>query len=112
MGGLREYQGEYDPSRLRRGAVRAVKPLGDHKYLVAGNDEPTYTVDLTQDVPCFCKDSEFHGRGCLHELAARLHDGDPKLMMALGMMLLESEKRLKDATKRTRKHTTHQGATS
>lgn len=104
---FKPYDGSYEPGRLRRGALRAVKPLGDRKYLVAGNEEPAYTVDLTQDVPCFCKDSEYHGRGCLHELAARLQDGDQKLRMALGQMLLDAEKRLKAATARTTTRRAH-----
>jgi hypothetical protein len=85
----------YEPGRLRRGAARAVKKLGPHQYAVAGTEERVYHVNLELDTPCTCKDAEFHGRGCLHELAARLHDGDADLIMGLGQMLLAKEKRTK-----------------
>lgn len=87
------YGGEYDPARLRRGAARAVKKLGPHQYRVRGNHSPHYDVNLDLDTPCDCPDAQYHGRGCLHELAARLHDGDGKLIQALGDMLLANEKR-------------------
>lgn len=83
----------YEPGRLRRAAVLAVRKLGPHQYRVRGQDEPYYDVNLDLDTPCSCKDAEFHGRGCKHELSARLHDGDSALIMALGMMLLEQTKR-------------------
>lgn len=83
----------YEPGRLRRAAVLAVKKLGPNQYRVRGQDEPFYDVNLDLDTPCTCKDAEFHGRGCKHELAARLHNGDSALIMALGMMLLEQTKR-------------------
>lgn len=87
------YNGEYEPGRLRRGAARAVRRLGPHQFRVRGTHESYYDVNLDLDTPCMCKDAEFHGRGCLHELAARLHDGDAKLIQALGDMLLAAEKR-------------------
>jgi hypothetical protein len=91
------YQGEYEPGRLRRGAARAVKKIGPRQYRVAGNEQPYYDVSLDTDPPCYCKDAEYHGRGCCHELAARLHDGDAALIMGLGMMLVEQEKRHEEA---------------
>jgi hypothetical protein len=99
----REYNGAYDPARLRRGAARAVKKLGPHQYRVRGTEREFYDVDLTSDVPCDCADAQFHGRGCLHELAGRLHDGDMALIQALGNMLLEAEKHAKELEKRTRR---------
>jgi hypothetical protein len=85
------YQGEYEPGRLRRASTRAVKKLGPRQYRVRGNHEPFWDVNLDLDTPCTCPDAEFHGRGCLHELAARLHDGDMALVQALGDMLLKAE---------------------
>lgn len=90
---MAHYDGSYDPGRLRRGAARAVRRLGPHQFRVQGTHQRGYDVNLDLDTPCTCKDAEFHGRGCLHELAARLHDGDAKLIMALGQMLLERERR-------------------
>jgi hypothetical protein len=97
------YQGEYDPARLRRAATRAVRKMGPHQYRVRGSHEPYYDVNLDLDTPCDCLDAQFHGRGCLHELSARLHDGDAGLMQALGNMLLEAEKRAKELERRTRR---------
>lgn len=85
----------YDPQRLRRASVRGVKRLGDRRYLVEGRLVPTYVVDLNDgDVPCTCADAQYRGRRtpCLHELAARLHDGDGALIVALGAMLLRAER--------------------
>lgn len=93
----------YDPVRLRRAAVLAVRSLGDGKYRVRGQHEPFYNVDLTADVPCYCKDAEFHGRGCKHELAARLTSGDQVLRLALGEMLLALHKENAALMKRNRR---------
>jgi hypothetical protein len=93
----------YDPGRLRRAAVLAVKRLGPTRFHVAGQDEPHYSVDLFEDIPCYCKDAEFHGRGCKHELAARMANGDMALIQALGDMLLKSDKANKALAKQTRK---------
>jgi len=90
---MSHYQGEYEPGRLRRAVKRAVKKLGEHQYRVQGYHEPYWDVSLDADIPCYCPDAQYHGRGCLHELAARLHDGDSKLILALGMMLVEAENR-------------------
>jgi hypothetical protein len=100
---MTNYGGEYDPGRLRRGAVRAVVRLGPHQYRVAGNVEPWYDVNLELDVPCCCKWAFYHGRGCLHELAARLHDGDAKLLQALGDMLLRAEQAREESERRLEK---------
>ena len=85
----------YDPSRLARGAVRAVKQLGPGEYAVAGNERPVYYVNLNSDLPCDCADSQFRSsRGpCLHECAARLASGDMALIQALGEQLLRREAR-------------------
>lgn len=90
---MANYNGEYDPGRLRRGAARAVRRLGPHQFRVRGTHQSHWDVNLDLDTPCDCPDAQFHGRGCLHELAARLHDGDAKLIMALGEMLLAKERR-------------------
>lgn len=101
----REYAGEYEPGRLRRAAARAVKQLGPHQYRVAGNHATHWDVNLDLDTPCDCPDAQFHGRGCLHELCARLQDRDPKLVMALGEILLAQQKRIDEleSKKRTKK---------
>ena len=83
----------YDPSRLRRAAQLACKKLGPRQYRVKGQDEPHYDVALDVDPPCYCKDAEFHGRGCKHELCARLHDGDGALIQALGDILIAQAER-------------------
>lgn len=93
----------YDPGRLRRGATRAVRKLGPHQYRVAGTHQRYYDVNLDIDTPCDCEDARWHGRGCLHELAARLHDGDVALIQALGDMLLKAEQANRELTRRRRK---------
>jgi hypothetical protein len=100
---MAHYDGAYDPARLRRGATRAVKKLGPHQYRVQGTEQPFYDVNLDLDTPCTCEDAFHHGRGCLHELAARLHDGDAALIQGLGDMLLRAEQHMEAATRRRRR---------
>jgi hypothetical protein len=88
----------YDPRRLQRAFSLACKKLGERHYAVAGNDEPFYYVNLDLDVPCTCADSQYRGSTmCKHELSARLHDGDPQLILALGQMLVVKENNRKEA---------------
>lgn len=82
----------FSPARLRRGIQRGVVRLAPHVFRVEGRHQKFYDVDLTSDVPCDCADAQFKGRGCLHELAARLHDGDATLIQSLGDMLLAAER--------------------
>lgn len=83
----------FDAERLKKAAQRAVVRLGPNQFRVEGSHQLSYDVNLDLDWPCDCADAQFHGRGCLHELAARLHAGDGRLIMALGHMLLEATKR-------------------
>ena len=99
----RHYDGAYDPARLARGASRAVRKVGARQYRVQGTHEPYYDVNLELDTPCTCEDARFHGRGCLHELAARLHDGDMALIQALGDMLLRAQEHMEAQERRTRR---------
>ena len=79
----------YDPRRLQRAFGLACRKLGEHQYAVAGNEEPFYYVNLDLDVPCTCADAQYRGHTmCKHELSARLHDGDHKLILALGELLV------------------------
>jgi hypothetical protein len=80
------------PDRLRRGILRAVVRLGPHQFRIEGRHQKFYDVNLNEDVPCDCADAMYHGRGCLHELCARLHDGDATLIQSLGHLLLEQER--------------------
>lgn len=109
---MRHYDGAYDPARLRRGATRAVRKVGPRQYRVQGQHRPYYDVNLELDTPCDCDDAQFHGRGCLHELAARLHDGDAALIQALGDMLLKAEQYMEAATRRTRKRRADRATTT
>jgi uncharacterized Zn finger protein len=86
------YEHGYEPGRLRRAAQLAVKRLGPMQFRVRGQDEPFYDVNLEIDTPCTCMDAYHHGRGCKHELAARLQNGDLALIQALGDMLLKAHK--------------------
>lgn len=90
---VREYGGEYEPGRLRRASMLAVKRVGPNQFRVRGQEEEFYDVNLDLDTPCSCMDAWHHGRGCKHELSARLASGDMKLVMALGEMLLAKEKK-------------------
>jgi hypothetical protein len=70
----------------------AVKRLGPMQFRVRGQDEPFYDVNLEIDTPCTCMDAYHHGRGCKHELSARMANGDMGLIQALGDMLLKAHK--------------------
>lgn len=85
----------HTPNRLRRAwsLVKSgrVKPLGEGRFIVAGNVEPRYFVDLNAEIPCTCRDEEFRGarihHQCKHRLAARIAAQEPAILLALiGMM--------------------------
>ena len=95
-----------EPGRLRRAATRGVVKLADNVYRVEGKHRRHYDVQVGALYPCECEDAYFHGRNCVHELAARLASGDMALIQTLGDMLLRQEKALKEhmrGTKRKRK---------
>lgn len=78
-----------EPGRLRRAAQLAVKRLGPGQFLVQGQTEPAYTVDLTGDQMCFCRDQEYRGGRiayCKHILASRLASGDMGLIHTLAAL--------------------------
>lgn len=86
-----------DPARLRRASLLAVERLGPMQFRVRGQAEAFYDVNMELDVPCTCKDAEFHGRGCKHELIARMLNGDLPLLNMLGEMLLKQEQHREEA---------------
>lgn len=81
----------YCPNRLRRAATRAAVRLGPNQFRVRGTKARYWDVNLDLDTPCDCPDAQYRGRGCLHELKARMLNGDEGLLMELGMMLLRAE---------------------
>jgi hypothetical protein len=100
----------YDLGRLMRGATRPIKRLGPMQFVVKGNEQPKYYVNLDLDTPCECTDAQMHGRPCLHEIAARLQNGDTGLVAALGDALLKAQKRNEVLEKRTEKKRTKREA--
>lgn len=93
----------YDPARLRRAAQLVVRPLGPGQFRVSGQHQKWYDVDVTADVPCYCKDAEYHGTGCKHLLAAQLASGNMTLIQALGDMLLRAQQRSDELERQTRR---------
>lgn len=93
----------YEPGRLRRAAQLAVQRLGPMQFRVRGQDEPFYDVNLEIDTPCTCADAWHRGRGCKHELCARMANGDMGLLQALGQMLLEAAKRNEELMRQTKR---------
>jgi hypothetical protein len=89
----------YRADRLRRAwrlvKAGAVQPQGDGVFLVAGNVEEVYEVDLRQDPPCHCRDMEYRGGQirdfCKHVGAARLACLDPSVLGAIGEYILITE---------------------
>jgi hypothetical protein len=83
----------FENGRLARAYERiqvgGVDKLGPRQFQVQGNDEPTYFVDLDGDPPCYCKDSQWHGRGCLHEIAGLLMAKDALFINAIAEKLLK-----------------------
>lgn len=83
----------YEPNRLRRAATRKWDRMGPNQVRVASSKQGQfYDVNLDLDTPCDCMDSQMRGRGCLHELKARMVCGDMGLVEALGQMLERAEK--------------------
>lgn len=67
--------------------------MGPGQYMVQGHHEPVYYVDLSVDPPCTCADQQYHGPGCLHELAARLQEHDPSVLHHLVEQIVKREAR-------------------
>lgn len=91
----------YDPRRLEKASVRPSWRLGPNQFRVKGNEEEFYDVNLDLDTPCTCLDAFYHGRGCLHELRARMHNGDTELLTALGEMIQRLNARKERQTRRS-----------
>jgi len=91
-----------DLGRLRRAVGRRVKRIGAARFLVEGRSEPSYLVDLESDTPCSCVDARARGRGCLHELCARLHAGDSALVYLVAEMLAAAEREARTLRVRSR----------
>jgi hypothetical protein len=94
-----------EPGRLRRAVALLpfVQQIGPKDFRVKGNDEPQYHVALETNPPCYCRDAEMRGVQCKHELCCRLWLREPQVVQALGDMLLQQEKNLKEALRRTRR---------
>jgi hypothetical protein len=76
------------PRRLRKAARLFADKMGPGQYAIRGDSGTVYHVDLSQDIPCFCKDSEFSaGIICKHRLRAMMGEGDERILYALGVML-------------------------
>ena len=82
-----------DPSaielgRLERSLSLAGEPVGDGRYLVVGGSEPHW-VDLRSPMypRCDCGDYLWRDAICKHILAARLREGDPGVISALGRLV-------------------------
>jgi hypothetical protein len=73
------------------------------QFRVRGQDEPFYDINLELDTPCTCADAWHRGRGCKHELSARLASGEMPLIQALGEMLLAAQKKSEALEKRPRR---------
>lgn len=94
-----------EPGRLRRAVALLpfVEQIGPRDFRVKGNDEPQYHVSLDTNPPCYCRDAEMRGMQCKHEICCRLRLREPQVVQALGDLLLQQEKNLKEAMRRTRR---------
>lgn len=67
-----------------------VTHLGESQYRVVGSGLTKYYVDLSEDIPCYCSDSQHRGdkMTCYHTLGALLMAQDEPTLIAAGEMLL------------------------
>jgi hypothetical protein len=92
------------PRRLRKAAALFADKMGPGQYAVRGSHGAVYHVDLSQDIPCYCKDAEFNlGIICKHRLRAMMGEGDERILFALGQMLVRDEKIRKDFMRHRRR---------
>jgi len=91
------------PRRLRKAARLIADRMGPGQYAVRGDSGKVYYVDLSQEIPCMCPDSEFNaGLTCKHRLRAMMGEGDVRILQALGDMMLRDQQHLRDYTRATR----------
>lgn len=91
IGIIRAGQQENKPTIERRGVS---------EFLVKGNDQPFYAVDLSADQRCYCKDAEFspfYDRMCKHEISCRLVNREPGMLAHMVEVIAREEARKEQA---------------
>jgi hypothetical protein len=83
-----EAAGGVDPARLERSVSLAAVRMGPGRYRVSGGSEEHW-VDLRspQHPRCDCADHLWRDRVCKHMLVALLHEGDPRVVGAVGSLV-------------------------
>ncbi len=77
-----------DLGRLERGLGLEGERVGDGRWRVEGGSEPHWVDLRTPDYPrCDCGDYVWREQTCKHILAARLREGDPVVVGALGRLV-------------------------
>lgn len=88
-----------------------VKPLGGTRFLVAGNVEEVYEVDLAQDPSCHCRDMENRSAlikgNCKHVLGARIASCKDEALLDTIAEWMDVEVKQQAATARTTTRTAH-----
>lgn len=82
----------FNPTKLRRAILRGIVQIGPKQFRIEGRHQRYYDVDLDAEWPCDCADALYRGRGCLHELAARMAAREPRFLQSVGDMLLALER--------------------
>jgi hypothetical protein len=101
----------HDPGRFARAVALALKgkvvQIGPRQFEVAGNEEKSYTVDLTQDPPCTCADQWWSGTkirsNCKHTIASKLLAKDPDVMTNLMEHAYRAQQANESLQKKTRR---------
>lgn len=78
---------EIDPARLARAVWLDCQRITPDSFRVSGGQVDHTVVVSDGGVECECMDSSVRGRGCKHELACRLHAGDPDVVKALRQLV-------------------------
>ena len=79
---------EIDLQRLERGLGLEGEKIGEGRWRVEGGSEPHWVDLRTPEYPrCDCGDYLWREQTCKHILAARLREGDPAVVSALGKLV-------------------------
>ena len=95
-----------EEGRLERGVQLEAEPVSDGRYKVTGGDTDHWVDLISRDHPrCDCGDYLWRDAICKHIIAARLREGDERMLFQLGELVralresnVEKEKELKKAS--------------
>src|SRR4051812_38365769 len=85
---MSEIENELEEGRVERGVQLEAEMVGDSRYRVSGGDTVHWVDLLSHDHPrCDCGDYLWRDAICKHIIAARLREGDERVLFQVGELV-------------------------